>query len=271
MAVEVPAAVLSALERQRDDLARLAPALQADLLAAVESVRADLAETMAGLRPDSFTAQQTRVLTALIEAAAIDIEAALGGSLVDIGTVAARIGRDGLIAQIDGWADAFAGSVRRIARVDEAAGYLTTSLLDYYEVSRATYGADAIRGMRQVMADGALKGETIAQTARRIEAAAEIAPYRAERIVRTEMSNAMHEAQRDAWEAEFGAERDEWRKMTTGPMDRRTGEDSRRIEGQVRRVDQPFEGDNGPFMRNPDRPNDRGTTLYLPAYAVQAT
>jgi hypothetical protein len=266
--IDIPEGIIGVLARQRRRLEALLPGQREMLLRLYAKIRADLAEKLATLPPDRYTAQMTRVILAQIEAAGIDLAAAMGAGLVDIGALAAEVGRSGLIEQIDIWADTFEGSVRRISRVEQGAQVLSDSLLEYYDVSRQTYGLEAIGKMKQVMAEGALKGETVAQTAKRIEAAAEIAPYRAERIARTELSNAMHETQAADWRAEFGDEQDEWRKTTTGPMDQRTGDDSRKIEGQVRKVDEAFEGDNGPFQRNPDRPNDRGTTLYLPAYAM---
>jgi hypothetical protein len=92
--------------------------------------------------------------------------------------------------------------------------------------------------------------------------------YEAERIVRTESSLAAHRRElQDMLDMDDGE--DEWRKQLVTLFDDRTGKDSVVIHEQTRRLDEPFERFNGDkFQHPPDRPNDRGTMVFVPVEDV---
>jgi hypothetical protein len=60
-------------------------------------------------------------------------------------------------------------------------------------------------------------------------------------------------------------EGEEWRKQLVTAFDQRTGQDSIQIHGQERKLDEAFERTTGElFQHPPDRPNDRGTMVFVP-------
>ena len=273
MAFTLPPEVARLIEGQTAALAALKPAGKAKLLAIAKDVQVTMERRLRSISAERFAAQETRVVLAQVRAVVDSLAAELGDrtgrAAEDIARAAAGVGRESLALQIEHWAREFEGSVRRIAPVELSGDLLGDGLLEYYRSSRERYGLDALARMRRAMATGSLSGETLLQTSERLSVALDLKPYWAERIVRTEASFAMHRRQLEdlrRHEIETG---EAWEKMTTGPMDRRTGMDSRAIEGQRRPLDEAFDNPEfGPFMHNPDRPMDRGTTVFVPRIAT---
>ena len=110
------------------------------------------------------------------------------------------------------------------------------------------------------LARARLEGLTVAQTSEALAADAAISDFRAERIVRTEQSFAMHRRQiEDARALDLGL-----RKQLVAVRDDRTGEDSLRVDGQIREIDEPFFDGVRHYMHPPNRPNDRETVVFVP-------
>lgn len=269
MAVSIPRAITRLLYEQALAVRTMGEARQRKLLAIAKTAQAELERDLRRLAPGSYSAQQTRVVLlgvrTVVETASARFGRSVGGVVEGTAEAAARIGRDSLIAQVEQWAAMFEGSVRRINPAELASGLLDDGLLEYFRSSQERYGADMLVRMRRVMAQSVLQGETLLQTADRLSRVMDMKPFWAERIIRTESSLAMHRRQLSDIQRHAALYDEEWRKMTTGPMDPRTGEDSIEVEGQIRELDKPFDSpEHGPFMTNPDRPNDRGTVVMLP-------
>lgn len=261
----IPPEVLAVLAAQAAALAKVAPEHRDRLLAIAREIVAALEEQLKALAPGKFTTQHTRVVLVQVRAI-VDILGAefgerIGSELESIGEVAARVGRDGLIGQIDAWADKFAGSVRRIAPAEVAGDLLDPGLLEYYRVSRETYGMEAISKMRGVLARGVLSGQTLAQTWEQLAEAVSISEARAERIVRTEAAFAANRRQLlDAKAADLGLV-----KSLVTTFDTRTGDDSKFVDGQTRALDEPFSDNEGRvYQHPPNRPNDREAMVFVP-------
>jgi hypothetical protein len=47
------------------------------------------------------------------------------------------------------------------------------------------------------------------------------------------------------------------------PLDARTGDDSIRVNGQTRDIDEPFNDGRRDYQNPPNRPNDRETVVYI--------
>lgn len=269
--MNVPSEIIALLQRQAAALARVAPKHRARLRAIARRVQADLRLRLAGLGPARFSAQEARVLLAQVQVVVDGLGARwgeeIGAEMEAIGREAAGIGRTSLIRQIDVWSSEYAGSIRRIGAVDLASDLLDDGLLEYYRVSRETYGMGAIRRMRDTLARGQLQGETTARLTQRLADDVAIEQYRAERIVRTEQSFALHRRQLLDVREGYGAEADElWRKQLLATFDSRTGEDSKYVHEQMRRLDEPFRDNEGRvYMHPPNRPNDREAMVLVPA------
>lgn len=263
--MNIPPEVMDVVRAQARALEALTSEHRARLLAISRDVVDTLERRLKGLAPGRYTTQETRIVLvqvrAIVELLGERLGSEIGDELESLGSVAAKIGRDGLIGQIDAWADKFPGAVRRIAPAEVAGALLDPGLLEYYQTSRDTYGMEAIAKMRGVLARGTISGQTIAQTWEQLAAAVEVSDVRAERIVRTEASFAMHRTQlEDARALDLGLA-----KQLVTTFDDRTGEDSKFVDGQVRALDEPFEDNEGRvYQHPPNRPNDRETVVFVP-------
>ena len=267
-ALTLPGDVARLIESQRRQLDAVAPGHRRRLRAIAKRLERKLGRQLERLGRDSFSAQQTRVkllqIQAVTDSLAVEYGDAVSQELVELARQAAGIGRQGLVAEIQAWAKHYKGAKRSVVRTQLAGDLLGDGLLEFYQSSRERYGADALRRMRAVMAEGALAGETVAQTSDKLARVMRLKQYQAERIVRTEQSRAWHFRKLEDAKA-MAEDEPGWQKMATGPMDGRTGEDSKEIEGQLRGLDQPFQSpQHGTFQAPPDRVNDRGTMVLVP-------
>jgi len=270
-----PAGVRDVLDAQRDVLAKVAPRHRRRLMGIASDVQVELEQRLQQLAgsPERYTTQEVRVLLAQVrevsETLAAEFGVRVGDEIEAVGRVAAGIGRESLLDEIDAWADKFAGSVRGTARTELAGDILGDGLLEYYDVSRDTYGLQAIKDMRQALARATLSGETVAMATVRLSQAVEIPAWRAERIVRTEQSYAVHVRQMADMRAMYGPRGEGWRKQLVAVHDNRTGDDSIFVDGQTKRLDEPFEDNAGRvYMHPPNRPNDREVVVFVPEEAV---
>lgn len=271
---EVPSEIRLLLARQSEALRKVAPEHRRRLQAIAPAVRGELRRRLRMLAGDSYSAQETRVALAQVTAMVDEIGTRwgdeVGSELQAIGRRAATVGRESLLDQVDVWANKFRGSVRAISAPDLAADVLDEGLLEYYESSRDFYGREAITKMRTSMARSRLAGESTAQMYERLAKDVEIPEWRAERIVRTEQSFAMHRRQMKDLQDGYGDEASElWRKQLLSTFDNRTGEDSVFVHEQVRKLDEPFEDNQGRvYQHPPNRPNDREVVVHVPAPAL---
>lgn len=272
--VYVPDEVQELLQRQRKALERVAPQHRGRLLKLARESADKLVARLRTMAGDRFSAQETRVVLAQVRAVTQVLGAEhgqrIGAEIERIGRTAAGIGRGSLQQQIQAWQREFpVGTLGRTAPVEFAGALLDPGLLEYYRTSRERYGIEAVRKMRDVMAQGVLQGETLIQTADRMAAELRMKQWQAERIVRTEQSLAVHRQQLEDMKATFAGEEDEWRKMLEATFDRRTGKDSRFVHHQVRRFDEPFKDNEGrKYQHPPNRPNDREVMVVVPHEAT---
>lgn len=256
------------VQRNRERLRDIQPGHIEKLLALSREAQAEITERLRELDPTRFSAQRARVFLTQINEGIDDLGRELGDQLgnavEDLGTEAAGIAKEDLRAQLEVWAPEHPGAERAIARLDEAAEVLSPGLLEHFEVSRLRYGDQAISRMRDAMALSLLNDETMIQTAGRLADSIGIEDWRAERIVRTEQSAAFHRQWLDEAKADTEGEEDDWRKQLVATFDQRTGEDSKFVDGQQRRLDEEFVDNKGrSYQQPPNRPNDRETVILV--------
>ena len=88
--------------------------------------------------------------------------------------------------QMLAWGPEFPEAARLLSRPREAGDLLDPGLLEYYRVSRETYGMEAIGKMKGALARAAIEGKTIVQVWEDMAPAVDLPEWKAERIVRTE-------------------------------------------------------------------------------------
>lgn len=238
------------------------------LLVVSTEAAAELEARMRQLSPKRFT--HTEVMGRLVQVRAIQrivagqLGTGMGNVLTKGGRISAKIARASLAAQLEEAAQLY--GIRPV-KLAEATAVLSPGLLEHYRNSRLTYGADAIAAMRAALSQSILQGETLAQTSERLAQRLVLEPWRAERIARTETSNAGHRTELEAMqqlEADGGGT---WLKELVTLYDDRTGADSIKVDGQQRPLNRDFYSPDldKHFAHPPDRPNDRGTMIFVPA------
>lgn len=269
-----PAGVRAVLRAQRAALDKVVPDRRRALMGIAEDVQRQLEQRLQRLSgsPERYQTQEVRVLLAqvreVVDTLGSEFGVRVGEELEALGREAAGIGRESLLAEIDAWADKFQGSVRRIAPVELAGDLLGPGLLEYYDVSRSTYGMDAIRQMRQSLAASSLSGETVWVATQKLSQKLDMPEWRAERIVRTEQSFALHARQMADLQAAYGPGAPGWKKQLVAVHDDRTGDDSIFVDGQTRALGEPFEDNEGrSYQHPPNRPNDREVVVFVPEVA----
>lgn len=272
---EVPRSVARTVRSVWAAADRVRPEHVEQLKLIVKRLQARLAREMKKLAPDSYgstaTASKRVQLQALAEQLGVAYGRDFGDQLEAQGRIMAKLGRSSLVEQLAAWESTFKGVTGQFVAPDVASDLLSPGLLEHYVVSRRTYGMEAIAIMRQEFAAGALTGEPLAATWDRVAKhldqgfGAREAGWRAERIVRTEHSFAINRRQIDDFTETFGAKGRGWWKSLVATLDNRTGDDSIFVNGQLRRIDKPFEDNEGRvYMTPPNRPNDREVMIFLP-------
>ena len=245
---------------------------RAALVVMAQELNERLTRVMRKLAKDRYFTQETRVIVAQARVVAEVLGAEYGDHIYtvikQVGHDAATRGRDSLVHEIEAWGPEFTGSMRRLVRVHEASDALDPGLLDYYRVSRETYGMEAIDKMHRILALANLSGETVAQTTDKLSQVMALPAWRADRIVRTEQAFAL--SRRRLLDLRALGEDHLWRKQLIATFDDRTADDSKFVHGQVRRLDEPFIDNKGRhYQYPPNRPNDREVMVFIPVVGAR--
>lgn len=252
-----------ALETHQRSIRRLSISKARALHSLTDEAADELQKQIRPLAPRRFTSAKAAAHVVQLRSIADGLSRQLGEDieelLVDTGTLAAQSGRRALVAQVNAQAAQFG---IQTVRFQFAADLLDEALLEHYVVSADFYGTGAIRQMRFSIAGSVLRGESLAEVWERMAGDLDISESRAERIVRTEASFATHRRMLEDLKREGGRR---WWKQLVTLFDSRTGDDSKVIHGQRRRLTRPFKRSTGElFDHPPDRPNDRGTMIFIP-------
>lgn len=257
------ARILRSLQEQLDGVSA---STARQLVKVTAEAAAELEAQLKTLAPGKFTS--TEVASKLVQVRAIQrvvagqLGTGMGNVLTKQGKISSKVARASLIQQI---AEAEHLYGLRPVKLAEATGVLAPGLLEHYQTSRLRYGSQAITDMRASLSQSLLMGESIAQASERMAQRLVLEPYRAERIARTETSLAGHRAELEMMR-QVAADGDPWRKELVTLFDNRTGADSVKVHGQQRDLEELFHSpDLGTdFLHPPDRPNDRGTMIFVP-------
>lgn len=242
--------------------------------------RAELSQRLSAVtaagKGASFNAHHMRVMLAQTQDVIKQFENALGEHLDQTGTLVSAQAPKHLLASVRELEKHF-GSHTPVIPVDQVALFqkmhkgVDASLLDRFHKSKRLYGAPVVSKIREQLALSLVQGQTVDDAVDRVSGTSGIFAgqrWRAERIVRTELSYASNYSTFKSMQVlaqEPGAPR--YKKLIE-TMDDRTGDDSKILNGQIRPVDSPFvyhppAGKKGypPFLAPPGRPNDRATMI----------
>lgn len=265
------------LRIQRAQLDRLSASQMRQTLAILREARREIEERLAlgaAGADATFTRERMRQTLAQLRVAIADLERRLGDEIRRQGAESYKLA----IAHFWRQMSTFGGNVGRFDAPRPAdfgtPRYLDdTLLLLQHDASIQAYGAGLVQRIQQrlvtlaaaqapwttMVRDIAGIGGILDEDIRGGQFRETKLQSRAERIVRTELIrayNAGHYAQ--LVEVDRGDPDGGWLKQLVATFDRRTGDDSVFVHGQVRKPEQPFRDNRGrEYMYPPNRPNDR--------------
>jgi len=245
-----------------------------------ETVRAELEAELAGLRragkDQSFTAFHLRQVLLQVRDGLKVFQSGLATQLDNNGLATATLAQRHVVSAIKAFEKRFSGA-EPVLRLEEAGvfarvyrGIEPTLLMRYHKLV-GNYPMTTLERVRNQLALSMIKGDSVDQTVNRIAAKGGIFDherYRAERIVRTEGSYAYHHVGQRSME-ELSTEVPNLMKRLVTTFDVRTGDDSKALNGQTVKVNEPFiwmkKTKHGiervAYMAPPNRPQDRETVV----------
>lgn len=226
-------------------------------------------------RGETFSAHHLRLVLAQVQQGVADFEIQLGDHLKKTGRAAAQLGTRQVIDSAERLHAGF-GNLTPLVRPDQAGVFqglhreVAPSLLDRFETSRKLYGAQVISKVKDELSLGLLQKDGVDSVVDRVVGADGVFAgqrWRAERIVRTELSWAVGVAKQKGMETLKQKFVPGLMKRLVATFDDRTGEDSKELHGQTVPIDQPFvwhvRNKHGAvlrtvlYMQPPNRPQDR--------------
>lgn len=255
--------------------------------------RRDLEERLAGMtragRGDTFGAQHLRQVLVQVADVSGGFQKGLRDHLKSTGRMAAILAPRHSTDTIARMESKF-GKMTPVIQAEQAAVVagvdkaVAPSLLSSYETSVRSYGVQAIHAIQQDLAGSILRGEGVDEAVDRVVGARglfERQRWRAERIVRTEMSYSYGVSKQRAMEA-LKVRAPRLMKRLVATHDDRTGQDSLDLDGQTVEVHEPFlwhvknsrgvpTGKIVRYMQPPNRPNDREVVVeWMPEWGAAA-
>lgn len=229
-------------------------------------------------RGATFTAHQMRLVLAQTMMATGRVQAGIAANLESNSRLATTTAGRHLVGMVDSLSKRF-GRVTPVIPATEVAAIggmlegVDPMLMRRYRVSAATYGPQAISDVQKGLTQSIIQRETVDQAVNRIRGASGLfqrQAWRAERIVRTEMSYTYGVGKQRSMDRlrQTVPELRRMQKRLVATFDSRTGDDSKELNGQTVDVDQPFvwvvkdskgrpTGKVVRYMQPPNRPNDR--------------
>lgn len=242
--------------------------------------------TRAG-RGDTFSAQHLRMVLTQVSDTVATFQGELVHHMDATGRMAGNLAPKHLVSMVGKMEERF-GEMTPVVQAAQAAvvrgAYpsVARTLLDKYRESAGFYGPETMRAIRTGLSHSIIQEETVDEAVGRVvetDGLFDSQRYRAERIVRTEMSYSYHVTNQRGLE-QLAPAVPKMMKRLVATHDDRIGEDSVELDGQTVPVDQPFvwvvkdargepTGKVVRYMAPPNRPNDRETVIpWLESWGV---
>ena len=241
-------------------------------------LEAQLAALEAAGRGQTFTAHQMRMVLAQVTMVTGKVQSGIAQNLEGNSRLATTTAGRHLVGMVDGLSRRF-GRVTPVIPATEVAAIggmlegVDPMLLRRYRMSAATYGPQAVDSIQKGLAQSIIQRETVDQAVNRIRGSSGLfqrQAWRAERIVRTEMSYTYGLGKQRSMERlkQTVPELGKMQKRLVATFDSRTGDDSKELNGQTVDIDKPFvwvvkdskgrpTGKVVQYMQPPNRPQDR--------------
>ena len=176
---------------------------------------------------------------------------------------ARELGAKGTVQLLEHFEQTMPGTIRPLS-IEGASQLLSGTVLSRHASSVARYGAMTIASIQRELAVGALINRTFDEMATRLQREQPLLSrrYFAERVVRTECMSAYNAGHLDEIAAQRAGNFPDLEKKLIETFDKRTGQDSYKAHGQIRKPEEMFVDGNGrQYLHPPGRPNDRGVVV----------
>lgn len=227
----------------------------------------------------SFTATQLQAIHDQAHWAVRSIQHQMAGHLAVVGPEASSLATVHMHSSMERLTSAFRQSTPwiptfEIATFQNLLPQVDASLLSRYQSSVQTYGPPVIKRIQDKLSVALVKNSTVDEAVDAVAGEKGVFAgerWRAERIVRTEMSYSYGVAKQASME-KVSHRVQRMKKRLVATFDNRTGKDSIELNGQVKDVHQPFvwvvknskgqpTGKVVHYMQPPNRPNDREISI----------
>lgn len=221
----------------------------------------------------TFTAHHYRMVLIQLNQGIDDMTVQLGDHLKREGRLASTLAPAHMLNEVQVLAHHFTGHtpVLRTGQAAVVQGLIRgvePTLLRRYQSSARLYGPPVIKKMEQQMAISMASGEGVDEATTRVADAFGGERWRAERIVRTELSFSYGQTKQAGMAELVRRDIPKLKKRLVATHDDRTGADSLQLDGQTVEVNQPFvwhvkdshgtpTGRIVQYMQPPNRSNDR--------------
>jgi hypothetical protein len=230
-------------------------------------------------RGQTFGAHHMRLVQAQVSQGVLQLEGGIKDVLVDRGAVGLKLAPEH-VAEAANALHAGFGSPTPIVQAEQMATFqglyrgVPSSLLDRFKKSSKLYGQPVVNKIKDELSLAIIQGEGLDAAVDRVVGTSGIfhrQRWRAERIVRTELSWGYGVAKQRGMEVLRDGYVPGLQKRLVATWDNRTGKDSKELDGQVVEVSAPFiwhvKNAKGRvkrtvlYMQPPNRPNDREVVI----------
>lgn len=238
------------------------------IIAQYKKIRQELRDRLDTLPQDKFTAQRLRGVLIQVESAINAMGNVMLKNLSDSSMTASQLGVDHLINELNLYNEEFTGAVVPIS-VNTVAIATDNSnfLFNQYETSISAYN-EALRAIfAQGLTNAAIEQISMSEVVSRLSKSFLGEEWKLHRLVRTELHNIYNKGKLLGLDEIQDKDMPDLKKTLFHPMDKRTGDDSKRLsqKNPIVPINQPFvENSTGKrlsYMAPPNRPNDRAILI----------
>jgi len=212
-------------------------------------------------KPESFRAQQSRVIQLLADLAEAETTKEMEQVLATLWRSGSKLAPAQTADELNAWLEHYGHEARPI-NLQALAELDDEILIERIPSSLENWGPSVAESVRDTLADAVAERAFADEMVDRVQSAISDQRWKADRIVRTELSEAYNRSHhqtlqyaRDPDGLDLG---DDIKKSAIAALDARMDDDSIPVHGQVREVDEKFvDGDGRRYMHPPGRPNDR--------------
>jgi hypothetical protein len=244
------------------------------ILKLYQNARRSMRDRLDTVAPGTFTAQRLAGALAQVDAGIAEMQRSLSGGMRDYAPSMAELGVEHLVNELKGFESELTGAVVPISLdTVSVAADASNFLFNRYDSSMEAYSSSIRSMFAQQLTQAAIEEISMGEVVQRIGQFFMAEEWRLTRLVRTELMGLYSFGKLRGMQRARDGSIPDLMKTLYHPMDKRTGEDSKRLNrnNPVVPIDEPFvensTGKTVTYMYPPNRPNDRAIMIpYRPGW-----